>query len=315
MPNAYTSLPVPAGNGVAASVSFNDRTLRTFCVAGAFDGTVVIEVSDDEITWAAILTFDRPDFKTTTIPVLNVRVRRSNVPAGVPPGTPIVTCGSDAVATQAATPAPPATLNGAGAGENITDQTIQTIQVEGDFQNAGMVIHVEISQDLTSWVPACPTFTGPGLKLVPNLAANLVRQRVAGRTVAGTDPVVTVTGPEIPVCSEILTMPALNGPGPGVDVSECGADKTICVHAPGRDLPGRLLVEGSNDAGASWVPVVSFNTPGLRKVLAIFQQMRVTAFGFTAAVPGLSVGVGAPRAQCDTVQEGESNTDVSIGGV
>ena len=41
--NVYTSVPVPAGDGVGAAVSVVGQGLKTFVVGGIFDATVVIE--------------------------------------------------------------------------------------------------------------------------------------------------------------------------------------------------------------------------------------------------------------------------------
>lgn len=314
MPNAFASLNVPATNGVAAGTSFANRLARTICVAGTFTGLVVIEGSADGVEWLALATFEGPDFQTLPLPIPNLRVRRKGIKPSQTPGTPVVTVGSEAVITEVEMLPPPATLNGAGAAVDVSGFFIQGLAVAGAFSNPGMVVHIEISQDGTCWAPMAPACTHPNVQGAA-VAAQFARQRIAGRTVAGPVPTVGLFGLEVDICHEDLPLPALNGPGTAVNTSECGLQKTVIVGAPGGDVPCRIAVQGSNDNGTTWVTVMGWNTTGMRKLEAIFQLMRVDVSGLVAAVPGLCVGVGAPTGACEPAVEGESTTDVSIGGI
>lgn len=93
-----------------------------------------------------------------------------------------------------------------------------------------------------------------------------------------------------------FTFPVLNGPGPAVDTSGMGAEKTITCE--GSFDQSTILVEASVDGGATWGPVTLFHSGDSEihvKVSANF--MRVNVSGRNAIVPfSANCDVAAPNA-------------------
>lgn len=85
-------LAVPAGDGVGASLDTSALdTFRSVVVGGAFTGNVIIEVSDDNVSFVPIATFtSQRGVFSDVIPDSRMRVRRT----GGSSGTPIVVVGA-----------------------------------------------------------------------------------------------------------------------------------------------------------------------------------------------------------------------------
>jgi hypothetical protein len=303
--NQFGSLAVPAGNGIGAASSFVNRTARTVAVVGAFAGLVVIEGSVDDVEYLPIATFESASFQTLESLFPFLRVRRSSIEVGDTPGTPVVTVGSTVELTSSAMLPAPVSGTGAGVAVDVSAFLLDGVAVAGDFTEHE-VVHVEISHDGVCWAAAVPPSQNPR-PYAPGMAARYARQRIVGQVVGGVTPTVGVFGRTIPVCYEDLplpTLPAINGPGTAIDTSECGADKTVIVGAPGGDVPCRIAVQGSNDGGTTFVTAQTWNTTGVRKLNAVFQQMRIDIAGLAESVPGLCVGIAAPTVSCDLPEEG-----------
>ena len=89
----FASLPVPAANGVGASVDTSALgTLNTAVVGGTFTGVVIVEISEDGIDWAQCFHFTAGGGQTKSFIAQFMRVRRQNV--GAVPGTPVVDVGA-----------------------------------------------------------------------------------------------------------------------------------------------------------------------------------------------------------------------------
>ncbi len=90
--------------------------------------------------------------------------------------------------------------------------------------------------------------------------------------------------------SVVITNPAGNGNGNGaaVDVSGLGAQKTVSVAG---NFNGILKLMGSNDGGATWAPIASFQGPTtMGPIDAAVGQMRLEVSGWSAGTYSLSVG-------------------------
>ncbi len=89
----FANLAVTAGDGTAAATATSTvGVYKTVQVGGPFRGTVVVEVSEDNVAWAEQMTFFAPGAQTLTFAAAFMRVRRSGVPV-VQPGTPLVNVG------------------------------------------------------------------------------------------------------------------------------------------------------------------------------------------------------------------------------
>ncbi len=90
----FASLPVTAGNGAGAPVDISAQpgTFKTVQVGGSFQGTLIVEISEDGSTeWAQPFSFQTPGAQSQILVAKFMRVRRSGV--GLAPGTPLVTVG------------------------------------------------------------------------------------------------------------------------------------------------------------------------------------------------------------------------------
>jgi hypothetical protein len=117
-----------------------------------------------------------------------------------------------------------------------------------------------------------------------------------------------------------LPLPVGNGTGPSVDVSALGANKTFQVS--GGVYGGSITIEGSNDGGTTWVPLVSFAAPmGKRTLDCAVQFMRTRVSNFTVGTLPASCAVssnddgGSFANLAATAGDGTgANTDVSALG-
>jgi hypothetical protein len=84
------SLPATAGSGVGAAVDVSALgTFNTIVCSGDFSGSVIIEISEDNIDWAQCLTFTKTGGKSKEFVAQYMRVRRSGV-SNQNPGTATV---------------------------------------------------------------------------------------------------------------------------------------------------------------------------------------------------------------------------------
>lgn len=90
----FDQLPTTVGNGVGAVVNVAIRpSFRTVHVVGDFRGACIIEISEDNVSWAQVMVFLRPGFQSKVLNAQFFRVRRQDVPL-VAPGQPQVWLGS-----------------------------------------------------------------------------------------------------------------------------------------------------------------------------------------------------------------------------
>lgn len=308
----FATLSVPAGNGSGAGLLIPDGVARTVVVSGAFLGLIVIEGSLDGIAnWVTFETFQRTDFREVVTALPWMRVRRTGVPPVGAPGLPSVTVGACVMPTMAAIlPAPPG-LNGVGAAVAVDAFAIQGFVAQGSFP-AGAVVSVEISEDGVNWVPLVASCTMACYRTQSQVAA-FARMRVRGRTSADPLPTVALVGAVMATAIVNLPPPALNGFGLPVLTARLGPAKTFLFCSPTGDVP-QMTVQGSNDGGATWCDVVASNVVALKNVLGVFDVMRLEVEGLTSPL-ALSVGIGALACDCPPALEGDSTSDVSLGGV
>lgn len=99
----FLDLPVPAGDGVGAAVDVSALgTYNTVAVLGTWEGVVIIEISEDNVTWSQCMGFQNPGYQSKEFVAQFMRVRRSGTAVlGLPPGTPNVDVGAinDAVSS------------------------------------------------------------------------------------------------------------------------------------------------------------------------------------------------------------------------
>lgn len=89
----FANLAVPAGDGAAASTDVSALgVFKTITVGATFRGSVIIEISEDNVTWAQVMTFTAPGQQTQVFAASHMRVRRGGVPTSGG-GTPIVNVG------------------------------------------------------------------------------------------------------------------------------------------------------------------------------------------------------------------------------
>jgi hypothetical protein len=90
----FDQLPTTVGDGVGAVVNVATRpAFRTVHVVGTFRGGCIIEISEDNVSWAQVMVFLYPGAQSKLLNAQFFRVRRQNVPL-VAPGQPDVWLGS-----------------------------------------------------------------------------------------------------------------------------------------------------------------------------------------------------------------------------
>lgn len=197
------NLPTPAGNGSGAAVdvsAFGAIKTVTVQTTGFLlgDPITTIEVSNDDVNWAALQTFIIPGNNTFEIACNFMRATVSNFKGG---SAPVVEVGGTDDGTVFLSVPVPA---GDGTGAGVSAATLplfKTIQIGGAFQ--GVVI-VEISEDGgTSWSQGF-SFNQPGIQssVIAFNRVRITRQGVA--LVPGT-----------PVCNIGATAPVGGGGGGG----------------------------------------------------------------------------------------------------
>src|SRR5574337_576973 len=88
-----------------------------------------------------------------------------------------------------------------------------------------------------------------------------------------------------------LPSPAGNGTGAAVDTSALGATKTITVSSSGGVYEPLVNVELSNDGGASWSVVASFNGEAAITLNVAAGRMRMSVSRFVdGGVPSVEIG-------------------------
>ena len=90
----YLNLPAPAADGVGAAADVSLLgTFNTVTCLDAFKGSVIIEISEDNVTWAQAMVFTAPGWQSKNFVAQYMRVRRSGVPS-IAPGLPNVDVGA-----------------------------------------------------------------------------------------------------------------------------------------------------------------------------------------------------------------------------
>jgi len=219
MANVFYSIPVPTSNGPGAPVSLaGTNFIKRFSLAGVFQATVNVEVSNDGVTWAPITSFTAVSDIKRSFAALFVR---ANV-LGYVAGAPLLSVGADdGISTAVALTVPAG--NGVGAPTDVSALGEQKTLIYDGGVDAS--ITVEVSQDGVNFTAAA-NFTGRTPANI-NLfgATKSMRVRVGG-FVIGTG-VVTVAA-----IQSTTTVPgATVSPGTGIR-------QVIFVRPTGNDTTG-----------------------------------------------------------------------------
>lgn len=95
----FAALPVPAGNGVGASVDISTLGLfKTIVVAGPFQASVGVEVSEDGANYVPLLSFSGPTTQSLMAITQRARVRVASYPGVGPLPTVTIAGVNDATA-------------------------------------------------------------------------------------------------------------------------------------------------------------------------------------------------------------------------
>ena len=150
---------------------------------------------------------------------------------------------------------------------------------------------VEVSNDGgVNWAPIA-TFNGPNSQSVTVSCARM--RMTVSRFIDGVVPSVDIGAGANTCVLTTLNVPAASGSGVSSDTSTLGLAVTAQV---GGDFQGTIIVEVSEDAGATWGPAFSFNpgAPRIQSTILAAQRMRVTRVGVPIVNPGLpNVVIGA----------------------
>jgi hypothetical protein len=167
----------------------------------------------------------------------------------------------------------------------------KTVTIQGNLR-ATVNIEVSTGGAAGPWAPAT-TFLlsgsdGAGARQL-DVAAQFMRATVVG-FISGSA-VCGVGADDRGALFANLPAPAGNGVGAQVDVSTLGTLNTVVV---GGTFRGSVVVEISQDGGATWTQELVFTAPGSKTSEFVAEFMRVRRSGVPAISPGLpSVDVGA----------------------
>ncbi len=246
----FTALPVTVGTGAGAAVDVSgiDGAFITVQVGDSFQGSTIIEVSEDGSTeWGQALSFQTPGAQSLIIIAHFMRVRRVGVPVNNP-GLPVVNIGFTSAAEggggggggvdleDEGTPVtgnPHSTLNFVGAGVTVTDVAgVGTITVPG--ASSGIALQDE----------------GTPVTGNPHSTVNFVGAGVAVTDVAGVGTVTVAGGIALQDESTPVTgnpHATVNFVGTGVTVTDVGGVGTVTI--PGASGGIVIQEEGTPIAG------------------------------------------------------------------
>jgi hypothetical protein len=169
-------------------------------------------------------------------------------------------------------------LNGAGAAVDVSAMgKTKTIEITGDMVKASVTVEASADGGV-SWGPVI-SFTEPEVVNEQLVAAThlrvFVRNRLPGPAFTA---VCNIGGDPGGAQAIVPAVPAFNGSGAASVGSALGTFKTFIVQGT---FPGaRVLIEGSNDGGVTWGPVVMFASKGgLVSKVDVSQQYRVSVAG------------------------------------
>lgn len=183
---------------------------------------------------------------------------------------------------------PALAANGPGAAVDMTGfGSTKTITVSGAN---GSRVQIEISNDVsgTRWAPVLG-FGPLGGEETIAVACRWMRTNISSYGGTGA-PVVKVGGTSDGCSLLTLNVPAVDGSGTAADSSGLGIFKTVQVGGP---YTGALVIEVSQDAGATWATVLAFapGQQGVQSAVFTAQRMRVTRADVDGgAAPLVAVG-------------------------
>lgn len=87
----------PAADGVGAAVNISALPVfQTVQCGGTFRGNVVLELSEDGVTWGEFYSFSNPGYESKLIIAQFARIRRTGVPT-IAPGLPTISIGATGI--------------------------------------------------------------------------------------------------------------------------------------------------------------------------------------------------------------------------
>jgi hypothetical protein len=193
--------------------------------------------------------------------------------------------------------------DGVGAGTSVSAAgNKKTISVTGTWVGT---ITVEVSIDGTNYFPL-KSYTHPDEITVDAPCANM-RVRRSG-TLSGT-PAVGVSAEDDGTESNTLNMPAADGVGTAMDVSDWG--NTVGLLLTGT-WTGTVTIEISED-GTSWAQIKSFTANDYVVMTFIARQMRVRRSGNSTGTPQVDIAAGNDADTLVNIFGDGSDGDVTLG--
>jgi hypothetical protein len=191
MANVFINLPVPAGIGSGAPADVSGMgVVKTLILSGPFRGAVVLEASEDGLTFGEVRTFTQPGVYDVLAAANTMRLTINSlgrvngallVPVTADLGAEVRTL----VTAQLDVPA----VNGAGAALDTSLHGPRHTFILSGSAPFGGSLRVEGSPDGTNWAPLTRTFTDSD---VYTIGATVSQMRVVAEGFPGAVPAVTV---------------------------------------------------------------------------------------------------------------------------
>jgi len=333
MSNIYTSLPVPAGNGVGAAVDVSPLgALKTIVVVGTAQCTVNVEYNNDPAqlgSWQSAATIQNSGAQTVQVACRWMRTRISNFNVNVGGTSGVNVGGINSGSLFTALPVPAG--NGAGAAVDVSafGGTFKTVQVGGPFR--GTLI-VEVSEDGTvEWAQPF-SFGAPGADSQVLIARFMRVRRVGVPVISPGLPVVNVG---FALVADVSSGGAIVADGNygDVTVSLAGTQWTVNPLPESRivglvaDLAARvpitrqitttapLTIDGGASADLSANRTLAINTSGLVPSTRTLQGTAPISINGSNAPQDLSANRIFAVSPFDTLLQGVVNASGGAGNV
>jgi hypothetical protein len=169
------NLPVTAADGIGAAVdvSLVGSVQKTAVVMGAYRGTVILELSEDNVTWAEGPVFiGGPQYQNFAATAKFLRVRRAGVPT-IAPGTPIVNIAiiNDVLPPASFTNPELVRYTAAAAGTSSFTVTLATVRANADYFVDFMSQSIVAASGISKTVVSIPRATRTVSDFVVNVSA------------------------------------------------------------------------------------------------------------------------------------------------
>lgn len=171
--------------------------------------------------------------------------------------------------------------NGTGAAVDVSAlSSNKTIQVNGTFSGA---IQLEVSNDGGATFTEAIVITRAG-KYKINQAVQFIRaeRRNVDSNVPGSATVSIGAETTTQFLQAVLNVPATNTAGTSTDLTDFGSFNTVIVDG---NFQGALILEISEDGGATWIECMTFTGAGLKTKTFSAQFIRVRRSGIDPVAP------------------------------